>query len=44
MGEAKRCQLAVQTHALQAMVVDTPRCRIHAQWDHGAPAPRPTHN
>jgi len=38
MGEAKRRQLAVQTQALEAMVVDTPGGRIHVQWDHGASA------
>ncbi len=37
MGEAKRRQLAVQTHALEAIVVD-PGGRIHVQWDHGASA------
>ena len=36
MGEAKRRQRAVQTQALEAMVVDTPGGRIHVQWDHGA--------
>jgi hypothetical protein len=38
MGEAKRRQLALQTQALEAMVVDTPGGRIHVQWDHGASA------
>jgi hypothetical protein len=38
MGEAKRRQLAVQTQALEAMVVDTPGGRIHVKWDHGASA------
>jgi len=38
MGEAKRSQLAVQTQALEAMVVDTPGGRIHVQWDHSASA------
>ena len=38
MGEAKRRQLAVQTQALEAMVVDTPGGRIHVQWDHAASA------
>ena len=38
MGEAKRRQRAVQTQALEAMVVDTPGGRIHVQWDHGASA------
>ena len=38
MGEAKRRQVAVQTQALEAMVVDTPGGRIHVQWDHGASA------
>jgi hypothetical protein len=38
MGEAKRRQLATQTQALQAMVVDTPGGRMHVQWDHGASA------
>jgi hypothetical protein len=38
MGEAKRRQLAVQTQALEAMVVDTPGGRIHVQWDHTASA------
>ena len=38
MGEAKRRQLAVQTQALEAIVVDTPGGRIHVQWDHGASA------
>lgn len=33
MGEAKRRQLAVQTQALEAMVVDTPGGRIHVQWE-----------
>jgi len=38
MGEAKRRQMALQTQALQAMVVDTPGGRIHVQWDHAASA------
>ncbi|UUZ66186.1 transposase (plasmid) [Polaromonas sp. P1-6] len=38
MGEAKRRQLLVQTHALEAMAVDTPGGRIHVQWDHAASA------
>src|SRR3989442_11098531 len=38
MGEAKRRQLAVQTQALEAMVVDTPGGRIHVRWDHGGSA------
>ena len=38
MGEAKRRQRAVQTQALEAMVVDTPGGRIHVQWDHAASA------
>ena len=38
MGEAKRRQLAVQTQALDAMVVDTPGGRIHVKWDRGASA------
>ena len=38
MGEAKSRQLAVQTQALEAMVVDTPGGRIHVKWDHGASA------
>ena len=38
MGEAKRRQLAFQTQALEAMVVDTPGGRIHVQWDHGTSA------
>ena len=38
MGEAKRRQLLVQTHALEAMAVDTPGGRIHVQWDYAASA------
>jgi hypothetical protein len=38
MGEARRRQLALQTQALDAMVVDTPGGRIHVHWDHGASA------
>jgi len=38
MGEAKRRQLAIQTQALDAMVVNTPGGRIHLQWNHTASA------
>jgi hypothetical protein len=38
MVEAKRRQRAVQTPALEAMLVDTPGGQIYVQWDHGASA------
>jgi hypothetical protein len=43
MGEAKRRQLAVQTQALEAMVVDTPGGRIHVKWTM-VPAPHRMHS
>ena len=35
MGAAKRRQLAIQTQALGATVVDNTGGRIHVYWDHG---------